>query len=470
MSNDAIEPDAIEPESGEPAATSASGTPPDGAGNSGHAGDSVWSDGEAMIQPIAATATDVPPRSSWLWMDREGLPSWLNGAIWRLVLAVVGLYIAAWLTGRLRGLLITLFISLFLSFAIEPAVNSLERRGVRRGLGTAAIFLILIGAIVAIGIAMGQVIAEQITDLVDQAPERIASLETWLQENVDDQIDLTELQQSVSESGEFRSRATDLAGGLVDFGGQVVVALFDIFTVALFTFYLVAEGPKFRRTLCSLLPPRQQRRVLEIWDIGMLKTGGYIVSRMVLVVVAFIVHWVAFEVIGVNFSLVLAIWVGLVSQFVPVIGVYVAAVFPVLIALADRPISALWVVVFMVIWQQIENYVIAPKVTASTMEVHPAVAFGSVIAGTAILGPVGALLALPVSATIQGFMSSYAARYNVEVDVNTAGLAIDAADADDDQRHHPPGLSGFPGLGGSGSGGDRARSAESGDGADLDDA
>ena len=87
------------------------------------------------------------------------------------------------------------------------------------------------------------------------------------------------------------------------------------------------------------------------------------------------------------------------------------------IALADEPISAVWVVLFMVVWQQIENYLIAPRVTAQTMEVHPAVAFGAVIAGTAILGPVGALLALPVSATFQGFISTYASRYSVEVDL-----------------------------------------------------
>lgn len=392
---------------------------------------SVWSDG-----PVAASAPVGPPaaaqpQGAWRWMASDGVPPWINGAIWRIVIAVVGLWAAAWLMGRLRGLLIILFISIFLSFAIEPAVNSLEHRGVRRGVGTAAVFLAVLGAITAFGIAMGQVIAEQITDLVNEAPERITSLESWLQQNIDSEIDLTELQQVVSESGEFRSRATDLAGGLVDFGGQVVVALFDIFTLALFTFYLVAEGPKFRRTLCSMLPPAHQKRVLEVWDIGMIKTGGYIVSRLVLVVVAFLVHWVAFELMGVRFALVLAIWVGLVSQFVPVIGVYVAAVFPVLIALADRPISAIWVVVFMVVWQQFENYLIAPRVTATTMEVHPAVAFGSVIAGTAILGAVGALLALPVSATLQGFISSYASRYQVEVDVKTSGLPMDTSMEED---------------------------------------
>lgn len=356
----------------------------------------------------------------------DGTPPWVKGAIYRLLGGVVFLFVSRWLVQKLSSLLIVIFISVFLSFAIEPAVNALEHRGIRRGFGTAVVFLLIIGSIVGFGIAMGQVIAEQITELVDEAPERVTSLETWLQDNVDEEIDLGELQRTVSDSGEFRSRATDVAGGLVDFGGAVIRALFDIFTIALFTFYLVADGPKLRGTICSLLPPRQQKTVLDIWNIGIAKTGGYILSRLVLVVIAFIVHWIAFEMLGIRFALVLAIWVGLLSQFVPVIGTYVAAVLPVLIALADEPISALWVVVFMVIWQQVENYLVAPRVTAQTMAVHPAVAFGSVVAGTAILGPVGALLALPVSATFQGFVSSYASRYQVEVDISASGAQLQA--------------------------------------------
>jgi len=389
-------------------------------------------------------------RQTWL-VGGGNTPSWVNSAILRLVGAVVGLVILWWLGQKLSSLIILIFISIFLSFAIEPAVNSLERRGVRRGVGTGGVFLVIIFAITGFGIAMGQVVAEQITELVDEAPQRITSLETWLQDNVDESIDLDDLQRSVSGSGEFRSRASDLAGGLVDFGGAIIFALFDIFTIVLFTFYLVADGPKVRRTVCSLLPPRQQKAVLDIWNIGTAKTGGYIVSRLILVVIAFFVHWVGFELLGIRFALVLAIWVGLLSQFVPVVGTYVAAVLPVLIALADRPISALWVVIFMVVWQQVENYVIAPRVTAQTMEVHPAIAFGSVIAGTAILGPVGALLALPVSATLQGFISTYASRYSVidnELTVMTGvgetndavQVVVDGEPPDDAQPSNDPAL------------------------------
>lgn len=389
--------------------------------------DPVASNPSNPVPAQSAGRVTVLERNRW-WGSGLSAPAWVSGAILRLLVGAVIVVVAWRLVDKLSSLLILIFISIFLSFAIEPAVNSLEQRGVKRGLGTGLVFVAVLAATTIFGIAMGQVIADQITDLVDEAPDRIDSLEGWLQRNVDAEITLQELSDAVSESGEFRSRATELAGGLVGFGGQVILALFDIFTVALFTFYLVAEGPKFRRTICSLLPPERQKTVLEIWDIGTAKTGGYLVSRVVLALVAFVVHWIGFEVIGLRFALVMAIWVGLLSQFVPVIGTYVAAVLPILIALADRPITALWVAIFMIVWQQVENYLVAPRVTAQTMAVHPAVAFGSVIAGTALLGPIGALLALPVSATLQGFISSYAARYQVLVDVNTAGLLDEAAD------------------------------------------
>jgi predicted PurR-regulated permease PerM len=102
------------------------------------------------------------------------------------------------------------------------------------------------------------------------------------------------------------------------------------------------------------------------------------------------------------------------SQFIPVVGTYLAGALPLLIALIDKPISGLWTLIFLVIYQQIENYVFLPRVTAHTMEIHVASAFGSVIIGAAVLGPVGALLALPAAATAQAFISSYVHRHEVD--------------------------------------------------------
>ncbi len=189
--------------------------------------------------------------------------------------------------------------------------------------------------------------------------------------------------------------------------------LFQLFTIALFSFYLVAEGPKVRKLVCSFLAPKRQGQILEVWDLAVSKTGGYILSRSVLAVLSAAVHWLIFEIIGLPSSLALALWVGVISQFVPVVGTYIAGVLPLIVGLLGEPVDGLWVIVTIVIYQQIENYLISPRITSHTMQIHPAVAFGSVIAGSAILGVVGALLALPAAATIQSVIASVAQRHEV---------------------------------------------------------
>jgi predicted PurR-regulated permease PerM len=136
-------------------------------------------------------------------------------------------------------------------------------------------------------------------------------------------------------------------------------------------------------------------------------------SRALLAAVSATATWLALTLIGVPYPLALGLWVGLVSQFIPAVGTYLAGALPVLIALFHDPLDAVWVLVFITLYQQFENMVLSPRVTAKTMSLHPAVAFGAVIAGGAILGPIGALLALPAAASIQALVSLYAHRYEV---------------------------------------------------------
>ena len=109
----------------------------------------------------------------------------------------------------------------------------------------------------------------------------------------------------------------------------------------------------------------------------------------------------------------LALWVGLVSQFLPVVGTYLAGILPILLTFLDSPLKAAIVLGFIVIYQQVENYFFAPRITARTMELHPATAFGAALAGAALLGPVGAVLALPAAAMMQAFASEWGRRYDV---------------------------------------------------------
>ena len=358
-------------------------------------------------------ASDARRRNEIQLPERDRMPRWVPRAIGLTMAAVVGLATAAWLLEKLQTLLVVLLVSLFLSFAMEPAVNWLARRGWRRGLGTALVFLVFVLAVAGFTAAMASVLADQIVKLIDAAPGYLSDIERWADERLGVQFNTDELAAQFTEGGSAASVLGDVAGNLVSVGSAVVNVAVQLLTIVLFTFYLVADGPRLRRLLCSALDPVRQATVLRGWELAIDKTGGYIYSRTLLAVAAFLLHWGAFAVIGVPFPAPLAMWVGVLSQFVPVVGTYLAGLLPLLIALLDDPITALWVAIVVLAYQQLENYVLAPRVTAHTMNIHPAVAFGSVLAGAAMLGSVGALLAVPAAATIQAFVSTYIKRHEL---------------------------------------------------------
>ena len=339
--------------------------------------------------------------------DRRTVPVWVKRAI-------VGFWVGGLLTyyvvGVVRslGTLITvLLVSLFVAFALEPAVNAMARRGVRRGIGTAITFALLAAAAAGFSALVGSALASETTYLIDKAPGYIDDIEGWLNDTVGLDVEFDTLKDEFLAGGGAQDLASRFADDVVNVGATVVSLLFHLFTVALFTFYLVAEGPKLRRMVSARLSERRAAVVTEIWDLAMEKTGGYMYSRTILAVISALVHWGAFALLDVPSPIALAIWVGVVSQFIPAIGAYIAGVLPVLVALLHSPRTGLFVLIVIVAYQQLENYFLSPRVTAHTMEIHVALAFGAVIAGTALLGIVGAFLALPVAATAQAFISSW---------------------------------------------------------------
>jgi predicted PurR-regulated permease PerM len=189
--------------------------------------------------------------------------------------------------------------------------------------------------------------------------------------------------------------------------------MFQVLTIGLFTFYFVADGPRFRRAVCSLLPPRIQVDLLAAWEVAIDKTGGYLYSRLLLAGLSGTATFIVLTVLGVPFAAALALWMGLVSQFIPVVGTYIAMLLPVLVALGENTGDAVAVLIFFALYQQIENYLLSPKITARTMQLHPAVAFASAIVGGSVLGPIGAFLALPAAAIVQAVLSTYMERYAV---------------------------------------------------------
>jgi predicted PurR-regulated permease PerM len=344
----------------------------------------------------------------------EPMPRWVPRAIALFFLVYVAVITGGILLDTLRTLLIMLLVSLFLSFAIEPAVNRLARRGFRRGAATGLMFLFVLGLAGLFFYAIGSLVADQIQKFADEAPGYVDEIVKFSNEHFNTDLNGDELRAELTDpNGAFRGFAENVANDVVDLSLTVVSLLFQMFTVGLFTFYLVADGPRLRRSICSMLPAARQREVLRAWELAIDKTGGYIYSRALLAVLSGVAHWILMASLGIPFALALALWVGVISQFVPVVGTYIAGALPILIALLNEPVTALWLVIFVFAYQQLENYLFAPRVTAHTLEIHPAVAFGSAIAGAAILGPVGAVLALPAAAVFQAFLGTYIRRHEV---------------------------------------------------------
>jgi predicted PurR-regulated permease PerM len=358
----------------------------------------------------------------------------------RAIVQFWGIGLALWLAyalvRQLRSLLIVLLLSMFLALALEPFVDRMERRGIRRGVGTGIAFAVLLVVMLAFLSAIGALLASQITELVDELPDRLETGTEWVNERFGLEIDIGELSRQFQQDGRAARWATALAGNLVDVGTAAVAGLFQLLTVLLFTFYLTADGPRLRQTICSVLPPDRQLEVLRGWELAIDKTGAYLSSRLILAVVSAAFHWVSFTIIGLPSAVALALWVGVLSQFVPVIGTYLAGVLPLVVALGDQPILALWTLGIILVYQQIENYFLLPRITASSLAIHPAVAFAAVIVGASLLGPIGAVLALPAAATVAGFVSVYVARHEL-VESPLLPAPDDLEDREDGTR--PPG-------------------------------
>lgn len=342
------------------------------------------------------------------------LPKWFWRAILGIAFSVAAFMVVTGSLAKLEGLIRLLAVAMFLSFAVEPAVNFLANRGWRRGRATLACFVLIFGVGgIFVAIMVGLVIT-QTAELVRNAPSYINEATTWVNNTFNTELTSDKLDSALDKyQDDLTSLATGMGGRVLTVTGSALGVVFQMFTVFLFSYYMISQAPQMRRNVCSFLPAARQEIVLRLWELSVEKTGGWVFSRLLLASVSAASSWIIFEILNLPSPVALALWMGLVSQFIPVVGTYLGGALPLLLALLNDPIDAVWVLVWILVYQQIENYLLSPRITAHTMDLHPAVAFGAALAGASLFGAMGAIFALPAAAVIQAFITSYLHRHDV---------------------------------------------------------
>jgi predicted PurR-regulated permease PerM len=339
------------------------------------------------------------------------MPRWVPWLIVAIIAGTLLTLLTLRFIAAISHVIVLIVFAEFVALALEPAVNWLERRGWRRGLATGAIMFAIVLAVVGFTWAVLPGLVEEVSDFVAGLPDLISSTASRLGLDVSTS-DIRE--KLASERAQLAAAASVLASSLLEITGWVASLIGKIFSTGLIAFYFTVDAPRIRRTVCSWLPQERQRRALQLWEISINKVGGYLYSRAFMGFISGVATYIVLRILEVPFAAPLAVFVGFVSQFVPVIGTYIAYAVPVLVALGNQGFGdAIWLVAFALVYQQFENIIVSPRISARTMNLHPGVAFVAALVGGAIGGITGAFLALPIAAIVQAFGSTFLRHYEV---------------------------------------------------------
>ncbi|MBI1378006.1 MAG: AI-2E family transporter [Frankiales bacterium] len=359
---------------------------------------------------VPATVTAPPDPADRLPTSR---------AVWRsawVVVAVVavGLFVN-FVVGDGGAVIFTVLMSWFAAVAMEPAVRPLSRH-MRRGAATGIVMVSFVVLSVLFVLVFGQLLVSQIKGIVTALPGLVDHLLTTVSGWTGSTLSLNDLLASLNIApNDLAAYAGNILAAVLTLAGAVLSSVFGLFTFGLFTFYISADYLRLRTYIATLFPLRVQRAVIDVWDVTATKTGNYVAARVVLATINSVTTGIVFVIIGMPYWLALAIWTGVVAQFVPTIGTYISIILPVIVGLlSPTPIVGVIALVWALLYQQVENLTIEPRISARAVDVHPAVAFGSVMLGAALFGAAGALLAIPVIAMVISLSEGFRLRHGVD--------------------------------------------------------
>jgi predicted PurR-regulated permease PerM len=304
---------------------------------------------------------------------------------------VIGLYALY----TVRAILIRILIALFIAVSLDPAVRWLTRRGMRRGVAVTLIFLLALALAAAFLISVIPPLVTQGRNLADDLPDYLGRLQDRSSQfrQLNDRYNITDQLQGLATTLPSR-----LGTGLLGFTSRVFGAVFNGLTVLVFTIYFMADMPRIRTGVVRLFPVGRRPHARRVVDLVVDKVGGYMIGNIIISLIAGVASFIAFTLLGVAFPVPLAFVVA-ICDLIPMIGATLGAIIGVTVAVFSTDlVHTLLVAAFFIAYQQLENYVIAPRVLKTTVELGAAAVLIAGLIGATVLGLVGALMAIPVAA------------------------------------------------------------------------
>ncbi|ADU48926.1 AI-2E family transporter [Intrasporangium calvum] len=314
-------------------------------------------------------------------------------------IGVLTAYAVVQAVGRLDTTITLLVVSLFLTLALNPLVEGLTRQNMRRGLAVTIVFLGLLGVFTLLGMVVVPPVASEGTDLADNAPRMLDDLlrQPWVQD-VDHRYQVVQrIQEEINHRIADGNLWAGIFGGVLGAGRIIAAGVFSILTVLVLTLYFLASLPSVKQAGYALVPASRRPRFISLAEEIMRRVGSYAIGQVAVAATNAFFAWIMMSLLDLPFAAVLAVAVGLLG-LIPMIGATLGASVVALVAFFDEPKKALVVIIYFVIYQQLENYAVMPRIMQRTVAVPGALTVVAALAGGTLLGILGALLAIPFAA------------------------------------------------------------------------
>jgi predicted PurR-regulated permease PerM len=321
----------------------------------------------------------------------------------RVVLVVVSVVLTLALMYLLRQPLTWIFIAAFLSIALSGPVAFLSR-WMRRGYATAIVYVLLILTPFALIGLLVPPIVTQANNLVQNLPQYAQEVTEFVNDNerlrqLQDDYDITG--RIEEEASKLPARLGDAAGVLGDIGVGLVNSIFAAVTIIVLSLFMLSSGRRFLDGWIREYQPEREEWWHRLFGRISNAIGNYVAGALLQATIAGVTSWIVLLILGVDFALPLAVIVFLLD-LIPLVGATIGAIVVGVVTLfSDFPLDTVIWAVFAIVYQQVENNVIQPRIQARAVQLDPLIVLVSVLFGSALFGVLGALLAIPVAATIQ---------------------------------------------------------------------